>query len=852
MKKKFLLLLLIISTCRLSAQKVYGTVYTDKGDPLPYSSINIKGTTIGSGANSNARFSIALSPGTYTLVCQHIGYATTEKKVTIDKDDVTISFVLNEQKLVMQDVVVSAKREDPAYAIIRHAIKKRSYYEQQVNAFECNLYTKDIIKLYNLPEKIMGQKISVGDRNEMGLDSTGKGIIYLSESLSDIALRKKPDAFKMNVLSSRVSGSKEVGLTFPTFISFYKKNVDVFEGKLNSRGFVSPIADGALRFYKYRYLGSFWEDGKEINSIRITPKRNYEPLFSGIINISEDDWRIHSIDVMLTQKAQLELLDSLRITQLYTPATADVWRVKNQVLYFTLNQFGINLAGNFVNVYSNYVIDPVFPKKYFDNVVIKYDVAASSRSKAYWDSTRPVPLEKDEVKDYKVKDSIYEQRNDSVQNSTVIDSLNKAQGKLQLYSVIWNDIDRTHYSREGNYNWGIHGLIEGLEYNPMEGIAANIQPYFEKYLKHSYASLSVEPDLRYGFNNTHFNPSVNISLEMKDHTDKNINRHIWNLSGGKRVSQFNKASPITPLINSIGTLFWGDDFMKLYENYFVDLGYTKKFKNGLTLQINSLYEDRLPLNNTTNFTFFKKDSIYITPNYPYEKISAQFPRHQAVIISVDLSIRPGQKYIEFPHYKVSIGSKFPLFSLNYTKGFKNILGSDVDFDKWKFMVSDDANLKLAGTLKYNIGAGGFINTNAVFIQDYQHFNGNRTISAGEYLNSFQLAGYYQFSTTANLFGVGHVEHHFNGLLTNKIPLFKKLDWNLVAGSNALYINTTDHYTEVFIGLENILKIFRVDFIEAYQYGKPNITGICIGTGGLLGNTVSTGSSENGSKNGSSF
>jgi hypothetical protein len=850
MKKKFLLLLFILGSCRLSAQKIYGTVFTDKGDLLPYSSITVKGITIGSGANSNARFSIALSPGTYTLVCQHIGYAATEKKVTIGKDDVNILFVLNEQKLVMQEVVVKANREDPAYAIIRHAIKMRPYYDKQVNTFECNLYTKDIIKLCNLPKKIMGQKVPEDDRNGMELDSSGKGIIYLSESLSHIASQKKPAEFKMKVLSSRVSGSKGVGLAFPTFISFYQNNVDVFQGKLNSRGFVSPIADGALGFYKYKYLGSFWEDGKEINSIRITPKRNYEPLFSGVINISEDDWRIHSIDVVLTKNAQVELLDTLQITQLHTLAAGDVWQVKNQVLYFRLNQFGINLVGNFVNVYSDYVIDPGFPKKYFDNVVIKYDTAASSRSKAYWDSTRPVPLEKEEAKDYKVKDSIYELRNDSVQSSTIIDSLNKAQRKLQLYSVIWNDIDRTHYSKEGNYNWGIHALVTGLEYNPMEGIAANVQPYFKKYLKRSYAALSIEPDLRYGFNNTHFNPSVSINLEMKDHVDKNINKHSWNLSGGKRVSQFNKSSPITPLINTIGVLFWGDDFMKLYENYFADLGYSKKFKSGLLLQVDGMYEDRLPLNNTTNFTVFKKDSVYITPNYPYEKISAQFPRHQAVIISVDLSIRPGQKYIEFPHHKVSLGSKYPLFSFNYTKGFKNVLGSDVDFDKWKFMVSDAANLKLAGTLKYNIGAGGFINTNAVFIQDYQHFNGNRTISAGEYLNSFQLAGYYEFSTTANLFGIGHIEHHFNGLLTNKIPLFKKLNWNLVAGSNALYINSKDNYTEVFIGLENILKIFRIDFIEGYQYGKPVISGICIGSGGLLGSSV--GGSSSGDNDGFGF
>jgi uncharacterized protein DUF5686/carboxypeptidase-like protein len=818
-------------------------VFTDKGDLLPYSSISIKGTTIGASANSYAKFAITLSPGTYTVVCQHIGYTIQEKTITINGNDEELSFVLSEQKLVMQDIVVKSNREDPAYAIIRNAIKKRSYYDKQVNAFKCNLYTKDIIKLRNLPDRIFGQKIPGADRIQMGIDSSGKGIIYLSESLAHIAVQQKPEEFKMEVTSSRVSGSNEVGFAFPAFISFYENNVNISDNEINPRGFVSPIADGALGFYKYKYLGSFNEDGKKIYSIRIIPKRKYAPLFSGTINISEDDWRIHSIDVTLAKEAQLQLLDSVQITQFYVQAEGDVWMVKNQVIHFALSQFGIDAVGNFVDVYSNYIINPVFPKKYFNNVLIKYDSTATNKPKDYWDSVRPVPLEREEAKDYKVKDSLYDLRNDSAQSIAVIDSLNKAQGKLNLLPVIWDGIDRTHYTKAGKYNWGINSLISGLEYNTVEGIALNAGLYFNKYLKRPHAELSVEPNFRYGFNNTHFNSWIDIDLQTKDPNDKTITEHSWKLSGGKRVSQFNKDCPITPLINSVSTLFWGDNFMKLYENYFINLGYVKKFDNGLSFGINGLYEDRLPLNNTTNFTFFKKDTSSITPNYPYEKILMQFPQHEAFIVSFDLSFKPGLQYIQLPHHKESIGSNYPLFTFNYTKGIKDIFGSNVDFDKWKLMISDETNLKLAGTLKYNIGAGGFINTNNVFIQDYQHFNGNRSAGAGQYLKSFQLAGYYEFSTIAGIFGEGHIEHHFNGLLTNEIPLFKKLDWNLVAGSNALYINQTTNYTEAFIGLENIFKVLRIDFIEAYQPGKPNITGICIGTGGVLGGSINVSSSN---------
>ena len=53
-------------------------------------------------------------------------------------------------------------------------------------------------------------------------------------------------------------------------------------------------------------------------------------------------------------------------------------------------------------------------------------------------------------------------------------------------------------------------------------------------------------------------------------------------------------------------------------------------QNGLHYKINLLYEDRLPLNNTTDFSIIKYDPQKFTPNYPHELIDSQFTRHQAV------------------------------------------------------------------------------------------------------------------------------------------------------------------------------------------------------------------------------
>lgn len=821
----------------ISAQRISGTVFTETGDLLPYSSIIIKGSSKGTSASTKGNFSMLLPPGKYTLVCQHIGYEAAEKTIEVT-GNMEVSFILKEQKLTMQEVIVKTGDEDPAYEIIRQAIKKRNYYHNQVKAFTCELYAKDVIKLRELPTRVLGRKIKQEDRKDLYLDSAGQGIIYLSESISKVN-QQLPNNFKLEVLSSRVSGSDQFGFTFPTFISFYTNNVTVFLNQLNPRGFISPISDNAIYYYKFKFLGTFFENGKAINSIKVIPRRKFEPLFYGTINITDGDWRIHSLDLMLSKNSQLEIIDTLHINQIHVPVSPDVWRVKSQVLSFYFNQFKVKADAAFMNVYSDYNINPTFQKNFFDRTIIKYDTGVNKKPKAYWDSIRPVPLEREEVKDYKFKDSIFQVARDSALTKNAIDSLKKRQGPLKPLGIFWSGISRTHYSKKHFYNWGIQGVLKNLEYNPAEGIVMSVYGDYNSYWKKWKTKVNFEPSLRYGFSNTHLNSWATLTFSVNNQsTTKKPKKYSLSFSGGKRVSEFNKDNSLWPLINSISVLFYGNNLIKTYENNFGSILYKRQYDNGLQFSAGLAYEDRIPLNNSTYFTFFK-DSARITPNYPYEKINAPFKPHQALIGEVKVSFRPGQRYIQFPYSRISLGSKYPTFHLSYTKGINNVLGSDVNFDKWQFYFNDDWNLKLAGTLKYKIGTGGFLNNKKVFIQDYQHFNGNQSAAASEYVNSFQLAKYYANSTTANIYGLAHIEHHFNGLLTNKIPLINRLKWNLVGGTNTFYVNRKNNYAELFAGFENIFKIFRVDVVWGFENGVQGHTGIRIGTGGILGGGVIT-------------
>jgi Family of unknown function (DUF5686)/CarboxypepD_reg-like domain len=835
--KKFLMLLFFVRILSVSAQKIEGAVYDDNGRILPFASILIKGTQQGVTANNQGNFSLNLPPGNYTLVCHYVGYTSQEKTVNLSSANVSVNFNLKIQKLLLKEVIIKEGAEDPAYEIIRQAIKKRPYYEKQVKAYQAEVYIKGIVKLRKLPEKVFGKKIPDEARNDMALDSSGKGIIYLSESVTKISIQQ-PDKVKLEVISGRQSGSNGFGFNFPAIISFYQNNVNMFESKLNPRGFVSPIADGALKFYNYRFLGSFFEDGKEINTIKVIPKKDYEPLFSGIINITDGDWRIYNCNLFLAKESQLEILDTLEISQIFVPVNDDVWRVKNQVLHFNFNQFGIDAVGDFVNVYSKYNLGPNFPKKFFNRVIIKYDSAVNEKPKGYWDSIRPVPLEPAEIKDYSVKDSIYQTKKDSSYQN--IDSLKKKQGKVNLSDILLTGINRTHYSTTNTYRYTIDPLLFALQYNTVEGVALNPLFTISKMVTQWHTTVSFMGDVRYGFNNHHFNAWAGLNFRTGDfEEDKKLKRQSFFIAGGKRVSQFFKESSLDELYNTLGTLLYGENDLKIYENYFAKTGFSKQFENGARFLIEGEYEDRIPVNNTTDYIFNDKYHYRLTANYPVEVLSSQFSRHQAVLLHAAFSIKPGQKYIEFPNSKVAIGSKYPTFTFDYTKGFKNIFGSDVDYDKWSVTISDNANLKLAGVIKYKLATGGFLNSKSVFIQDYQHFYGHAGIFANEYVQTFQLASYYQFSNTSSFYTELHFEHHLNGLLTNKIPVIKKLNWNLEYGTNDLYINPTTKYAEVFAGFENIFKFLRVDFIIGFQNGYKPKYSYSIGFDGLLGSAINS-------------
>jgi hypothetical protein len=124
-------------------QTIEGFVFDiETSEPLSYANVRIDGTTSGTSANIKGRFNLKLKSGSYSLIFSFIGYKSDTLSIIIPSNEI-IKIGLIPQAVKLPEVVVSA--EDPAYSIIREAIKRKKENSRGLTNFEYNAYSKRII-----------------------------------------------------------------------------------------------------------------------------------------------------------------------------------------------------------------------------------------------------------------------------------------------------------------------------------------------------------------------------------------------------------------------------------------------------------------------------------------------------------------------------------------------------------------------------------------------------------------------------------------------------------------------------------------------------------------------------------
>ncbi len=808
MKLKLLLSLLFLFGLQAYSQ-VIGTTTDINNKPLAFVNIYIEGTYIGTTSNDDGNYELNITKEkSYTIVFKSLGYKTIKKEVSINEFPYNLNIILTEENVNLDTVVINAN-DNPANRIIRNTIANRKSFLQKINAYKADFYSRGLIKIKNAPEKILGQEL--GDLGG-GLDSTRSGIVYLSETISKIEFQY-PDKLKEKIIASKVSGDDN-GFSFNTAsdvdYNFYNNTVEL------GNQIVSPIADYAFNYYRYKLEGIFYDDrGNLINKIKVTPKRENDRIFSGTIYIVEDQWCIYAVELDITgQQAQIPAIDIITLKQTFSfTKSNESWALISQSIDFQYGIFGIKGDGRFTAVYSNYNFIPGFTKRTFGKEVLSFGDSANKKDTLYWNTIRPVPLTKEESNDYVTKDSIQIIR----KSKTYLDSIDAVSNKFKIMDIVSGYNYSNSYK---HYNFGYSSPLSNIGFNTVQGWNSNFGLYYRKNYDEFKRFLRANANFSYGISDKRLRATGSLTYKFN-----NISRPFLTLSAGISTQQFNSGQPISKLVNSISTLFFEDNYMKLYDKTFAQINYSEEWFNGFRFNSSLSFEKRKPLFNTTNQTFYNDKEDTYTSNNPLDEAAygiSPFSTHNIFKLNVSARINFGQQYMSYPDSKFNItNNKFPTLIIGYEKGF-GATNNNYNFDQIKARLSQGFNIGNKGYFQYNMRAGTFFNADDIAFMDFQHFNGNQThISRGNNLNAFNNLPYYSLSTNKSYMEL-HAEHNFKGYILGKIPLINKLNYNLVIGAHNLSTGNNNPYKEISLGINNIgwgkFRFLRVDYIRSYQNG----------------------------------
>ena len=811
--KKSIIILLLFSAFIMNAQ-IKGNVTDKEGAPLSSVSVYLDNTFTGTTTNNNGDYNLTLKKsGKYAVIFQIIGFTTLKKEVNITSFPFELDVVLEEENVQLKEIVISTK-DNPANRIIRNVIANKDKNTDKYAEYTAKFYSRGLYKIKDAPEKFLGQNL--GDFGG-GLDSTRSGIVYLSETVSEINFQKKPKKFKEKIIASKVSG-RDNGISFnraeDANINFYENSVEF------GNDLISPISTNAFSYYKFKLEGSFYDkNGKLINKIKLIPKRKNDRVFNGFLYIVEDDWALYGADVSVTgAQVNIPVVDVLHLKQNYNYSVKnDAWVLISQNIDFRVNVFGFKFDGRFSAAYSAYNFSPKFSENTFSNEVLSFEQNATKKDTVFWNNLRPVPLTAEEVKDYVVKDSIKIVR----KSKKYLDSINRKQNKLNLLSPITGYNYRNSFEK---WSLSFNGLLGNSGFNTVQGLNTTLGFNYFKRLNDKGKWWNSGVKANYSFSEKIIRPTFFFTKKWN-----NISRPQIGVSGGVTTAQFNGREPISALDNTIRSLYLRDNYFKIYEKEFAKITYSEEIKNGIFFSTSLEYANRKPLFNTNNYSFARqsKNAPY-TSNNPLDQTdyeNAAFTAHKIATLNIGATFIFNQKYLSYPDRKFNMGNeKYPSLTVNYRKNF-GASKANLNSDLFTANLKQDISAGNYGDFSYNARGGLFLKKKDIAFMDNLQANGNQlTFVTDNQLDSFGLLDYYKFYTN-DKYAEAHVAHNFKGAILGKIPLLNKLNFHLVGGAKVLLMTDKNPYTEYAVGLGNIgfgkWRFLRIDYVKSNHAGIKN-------------------------------
>ena len=779
---------------------ISGIVTDKKGDPLGFVQIQFLDSKIGTKSDSIGQFNISTYYPTDTLVFRLLGYQTVRLKINKDQSQV-LEVKMQTQDKEIAEIFLKAPLETRGAQLHRRIIQYKDVNnKEKLSAYQYHLYNKIQLDASNLDSGLINNplvdRLSIV-KNYLQTDSSEKSLlpVILSESVSDFYYLKDPKLKKEEVEATHITGVDNMQMT--QFLGDMALELNIYDNiyDLFNKSFISPLAPFARSYYQFylddsTFIGADW-----CYKLRFVPKRTGDLVFEGHMWVNDTTYAIKRFEANIAPGANLNYIQEFYFEHSFEQVQKEVWMLTSEkmVLSFKITEKSkfLGLVGRKYSQRSNFIINEPKPEAFYraTNTVDVLD-NAKERSEQEWAALRPVTLNEKELRIQEMVDS------------------------LEAQPFYQNMRKLTYFATTGY--WPINKIEVGsvaslVSANPVENLrvalALRTSNEFSKRLE-------LGGRLAYGFGDERF--KYNLKLRYNITPQK---RGMLTAYYNYDIEQIGQAPTAASMGTSFVTFLSTAPFDKLTFVQKTGVSLEKDVKKDLILYGALEWKNYTPLGLAT-----------------YQQVSGFDTIQVSQLTATELTTRirwtKDEEFLSGSFDRTALRSPYPILSFQGIFGFKDILRSNYRYQKYEFQFEHNTQLGVLGRMRYGFTLGYINGTTAYPLLNVHE--GNQSLWL---LNStFNMVNFIEF--ISDRYVIGFAENRWEGLFFDRIPLLKASKIRLITTERIMLGSLSQKhnqaliipdfvrpfngvpYVEVGIGIENIFKVIRVDFLYRATHQIP--------------------------------
>lgn len=805
-------------------------VVTDSitGERLPYVSLIFKGTTIGTATDGDGNFSFSALTDVKNLEVSYLGYDTKEVKVIPGKTN-NLKIKLAPNGITLNEVVVKpkkekySKKENPAVKFVKQVIASRESNDpRNHDYFQYDQYEKMVFAMNDYhPKPKKNGKPGKFDFLIDFVDTLDVGTTILpvseKEKVESVYYRKEPKSEKRIVKGNKSSGVDEIFSRdgIQQFLNEVFREVDIFKNDipLFLQRFVSPLSTIGPNYYKYYLLDTLSVNGQKCVDLGFVPFNSETFGFTGHLFVTLDStFFVQKAILNVPKDINLNFVSGMTIEQTFE-RTSDSTRIitKDDInVNFKLSEKSKGMYARRLNIYSNHSFDEPDAERalvFKESAPVITLKDAYQQSEDFWTSNRPEEA-------IKKNPNSVEKLMAKFRSVPIFYITEKVVSVLVSGYIPTNKDPLKSKFEFGPMNTAISGnAIEGARFRvggtTTTAFSRNL--FFDGYMAYGTKDEKLKYDalVEYSFN------------------DRKEYRKEFPLNSIRLEYMYD--------INQLGQQY----MYASKDNMFLAWKRQKDTRATYLRQAELTYYHE-HYNGLAYGAVIRNRREYATEYAVFDRIGpdgAISPVKSYDMTELELKFRyaKDEKFYQTRNLRYPITFDALIFNFSHVMAKKDLLGSSYDYHRTDIGIQKRFWFSAFGYIDLITKAGKVWNKVPYPLLILPNANLSYTIQPESYTNMNAM------EFISDEYASWDLTYYMNGNLLNRLPLVKKLKWrevfcfrglwghltdknNPMNGGEGLYLFPNGSYTlgkapymEASIGIENIFKFLRLDYVWRLNY-----------------------------------